>query len=119
MARLLEPLLAALVPNLQDYAHYTVDAGGSAPNTLIAFSGSLPVLIYQDDPDEQEARIDLASQRFKVEFDDGNNRNLSLLKFSTSDAVWYINVYTQAEDRALSLSERVLLRSWKRPPASL
>ena len=30
----------------------------------------------------------------------------SLLKFSTSDAVWYINVYTQAEDRARACQER-------------
>ena len=91
-------------PSLDDYAHYTVAAAGSTPETGVAFSGGLlPEVIYQDDPAQTEAQIDLSTQRLFVNFAEGNESNLSLLKFTTSDEVWYVNVYTQAEDRATTL----------------
>ena len=92
-------------PWLDDYAHYTVEAGGSTPETGVAFSGGLlPEIIYQDDPAQTEAQIDLATQRLFVEFDNGAKSNRTLLKFTTSEDVWYVNVYTQSEDRAVELA---------------
>lgn len=89
-------------PNLADYAHYTVDAAGSTPATGIAFTGgAVPQIVYQDDPAQTEAQIDLATQRFFVNLaasTDGRNR--SLLKFSNGGKVWYVNLYTQAENRS-------------------
>lgn len=89
-------------PNLADYAHYTVDAAGSTPATGIAFTGgAVPQLVYQDDPAQTEAKIDLATQRLFVDLSastDGRNR--SLLKFTSSGKVWYVNLYTQAENRS-------------------
>ena len=88
-------------PNLADYAHYTVDSTGSTPDTGVSFAGgSLPTLVYQDDPAQSEGKIDLTTQRFYVSFAAGaDKRNRSLLKFSNSGKVWYLNLYTQAEDR--------------------
>lgn len=88
-------------PWLDDYAHYTVEAGGSTPETGVAFSaGLLPEIIYQDDPAQAEAQIDLATQRLFVELANDARSNRALLKFTTSEDVWYVNVYTQTEDRA-------------------
>jgi hypothetical protein len=88
-------------PELDDYAHYTVAAGGSTPDTGVAFSGGLlPEIIFQDDPAQAEAQIDLATQRLFVDFSNGAQSNRSLLKFSTSEDVWYVNIYTQTEDRS-------------------
>lgn len=89
-------------PNLDDYAHYTVDTGGSTPETGIAFTGgSLPQIVYQDDPNQHEARINLETQRLYVTFAEGaDKRNRSLLKFTASGKVWYVNLYSQAENRS-------------------
>ncbi len=92
-------------PAISDYAHYTVDGGGSTPDTGIAFnSGTLPQLVFQDDPAQTEASIDLNSQRFHVNFSAGDLRNRSLLKFTNSSKVWYVNVYSQAEDRKVQVT---------------
>lgn len=92
-------------PNLADYAHYTVDTTtGSTPATGLAFSGGvLPQIIYQDDPEQSQAAIDIQSQRFYVTFDNGETRNRSLLKFFGGGKVWYVPLYTQAEDRKYEL----------------
>ncbi|MFN0127081.1 MAG: hypothetical protein ACKV19_10410, partial [Verrucomicrobiales bacterium] len=89
-------------PNLADYAHYTVDATGSTADTGVSFpGGSLPALVWQDDPEQEEAVIDINTQRLFVTFAPTNRykRNRSLLKFTSSGSVWYVNVYTQAETR--------------------
>ncbi len=89
-------------PNLADYAHYTTDAGGSTPATGVSFpGGSLPTIVYQDDPAQEEARIDLTAQRLFVVFQPTNpdRRNRSLLKFTSNRDVWYVNLYTQGEGR--------------------
>ena len=95
-------------PNLDDYAHYTVASTGSTPETGIPLSGGqLPQIVYQDDATQTEAQIDLATQRFHVTFAAGaDHRNRSLLKFngSSSADLWYVNIYTQAEDRERVLS---------------
>lgn len=92
-------------PNLADYAHYTVDnTTGSTPATGLAFSGSLlPQIIYQDDPEQTQATIDIQTQRLYVTFDNGETRNRSLLKFFGGGKVWYVPLYTQAEDRKFEL----------------
>lgn len=92
-------------PNLNDYAHYSVDPTGGAPDTGVPFTnGSLPAIIYQDDPAQSEAQIDLATQRLYVNFAaDSDQKNRSLLKFSSSESSWYVNLYTQAENREVGL----------------
>ena len=92
-------------PNLSDYAHYTVGTTGSTADTGLAFTdGALPQIVYQDDPKQTEAKIDIPTQRLYVTFAAGEEpRNRSLLKFNSSGAIWYLNLYTQAETR-----ERVL-----------
>ena len=97
-------------PFLSDYAHYTVDSEmGSTPATGMPFGGdTLPQLVYQDDPAQTEAKIDLTTQRFYVTFDAAapleEKHNRSLLRFSSGSKVWYVNVYSQAEDRAVELA---------------
>ncbi|MES2705021.1 MAG: hypothetical protein V4726_00315 [Verrucomicrobiota bacterium] len=93
-------------PGLNDYAHYTVDASGSTPATGLPFTtGSLPAIVYQDDPAQAEALIDPDTQRLTVDFADGaDNRNRTLLKFTSGASLWYVNLYTQAEDRQTVLS---------------
>lgn len=88
-------------PNLNDYAHYTVDNTGGTADTGVPFSGgSLPSIVYQDDPAQSEARIDITAQRLFVNFaPNSDQKNRSLLKFSSSDSTWYVNLYSQAEDR--------------------
>ena len=89
---------------LSDYAHSTVDSTGSTPATGISFTnGVLPQLVYQDDPNQTEAAIDANSQRFYVT-PGADQRNRSLLKFSSSGEVWYVNVYSQAEARQVELA---------------
>lgn len=93
-------------PRLSDYAHYTVDSAGSTAETGIAFTGGgMPDIIYQDDPNQGEARIDLTTQRLFVKFAEGaDNLNRTLLKFTSSAAIWYVNLYSQAENRKTVLS---------------
>ena len=91
-------------PNLSDYTHNTVAAGGSSPATGIQFEGgALPAIVYQDDPAQAQAKVDVASQRLYVTLQAGDQRNRALLKFTNSGASWYVNLYTQAEDRIGSL----------------
>jgi hypothetical protein len=92
-------------PNLTDYAHYTVDASGSTPETGVSFqNGAIPELIYQDDTSQTEAKIDVTSQRFVVHFNGGDMLNRSLLKFSNASSLWYVNLYSQGEQRSSSRS---------------
>jgi hypothetical protein len=94
-------------PNLADYAHYTVDDTGSLAATGVSFpGGSLPTIVWQDDPAQVEATIDLAAQRLFVTFAPTNpdQRNRSLLKFTSNGDVWYVNLYTQGEGRQLRAS---------------
>ncbi len=93
-------------PNLSDYAHYTVGPTGSDSATGMTFTGgSLPTVVYQDDPAQKEAAIDNASQRLLVTFGPNSDKhNRSLLKFSGSGSVWYVNLYTQTENRQSLLS---------------
>lgn len=93
-------------PNLADYAHYTVDPDLTASTTGISFTGGgLPQLVHQDDPAGAEAAIDVTTQRFFVKLAaGGDQRNRSLLKFNSSGAVWYVNVYTQTDTRQQQLT---------------
>ena len=92
-------------PNLTDYAHYSVDSVGGTAATGVPFTaGSLPSIVYQDDPAQNEAAMDLTTQRLFVNFAaNSDQRNRSLLKFSGSSSVWYVNLYTQAQNRAKNL----------------
>ena len=87
-------------PYLGDYAHYTVDTAGNTADTRMAFTGGvLPTVVYQDDPAQSEVKIDTSTQRLNVAFRPGNDRNRSLLKFTSSAGPWYVNLYTQADTR--------------------
>ena len=92
-------------PHLADYAHNTVDAAGSTADNGLQFTdGVLPQLVYQDDGNQVEAKIDDTTQRLYVGFGAGSDlRNRSLLKFTNTGEIWYVNLYTQAETRSLAL----------------
>ncbi len=81
-----------------DYAHYTVATGGSTPATGVQFPGGiLPQIVYQDDGAQTQTTLDYTAQRLVVSLgEDGLNR--TLLKFSSGSEVWYVRLYTQAED---------------------
>lgn len=89
-------------PNLTDYTFQTVDASGSTAETGLKFpSGALPSIVFQDDTAGVEASLDALTQSVLVNpGEDGRNR--SLLKFTGSGTPWYVNLYTQAETRAIS-----------------
>ena len=93
-------------PNLSDYVHNTVDTVGSTADNGLQFTeGMRPQIVYQDDDNQVEAKIDDATQRLFVSFGaDSDLRNRSLLKFTNTGATWYVNLYTQAESRSLALA---------------
>ena len=87
------------------FTHYTVPSGGSTPATGLAFGGGqAPQLVFQDDPDASEARIDSTTQRFVVTFSGTDGLNRSLLKFSNANEVWYIRLFTQMENRPRTIA---------------
>ena len=90
--------------NIQDFAHYSVDNGGSSLDNGIGLkfgSGRVPQVIHQDSS-RVEASIDNNTQRLLVNLSSSNDqKNRSLLKFYGSNGgVWYVPLMTQAEDRA-------------------
>jgi len=93
-------------PNLADYAHNTVDAAGSTADNGLQFTdGLLPQIVYQDDGNQVEAKIDDTTQRLYATFGPSSDLcNRSLLKFTNTGATWYVNLYTQAETRSLALA---------------
>jgi hypothetical protein len=88
--------------HLADFAHYTIPSGGSSLDneTGLKFEGgTIPTLIYQDDPSQVEAVIDSTSQRLLV-MPAGDQANRALLKFSGNNgSVWYVRLLTQVEGR--------------------
>ncbi|WP_221030553.1 hypothetical protein [Actomonas aquatica] len=91
--------------DVTEYAHYTVGTLGSTPATGLAFTGGQqPQIIFQDDPAQSEARIDSSSQRLFVQFTGADGLNRSLLKFSGTNELWYVRLFTQLEDRVRRIS---------------
>ncbi len=88
--------------DLADFAHYTIPSGGSSLDneTGLKFEGgTIPTLIFQDDPTQVEALIDSTSQRLLVT-PTGDQANRALLKFSGNNgSVWYVPLLTQVEGR--------------------
>ncbi len=85
----------------QFHAHYTVGGTGSntASGTSLAFAGGqLPQVIFQDDGAQTEAIIDPSTQRLNVSVA-GDGLNRALLKFTNGTEVWYVRLYTQADER--------------------
>jgi hypothetical protein len=100
------------------YAHYTVPTGGSTVATGMAFSGGqIPQVVYQDDPTQSEARIDVTSQRLIVTFVGDEGLNRSLLKFSGPNEVWYVRLFTQMENRPRLISVTNGGSGYTSPPA--
>jgi hypothetical protein len=86
---------------LASYAHNIVPATGSSGTTGVQFAaGNLPSVVFQDDPTQAEAKIDLNSQRFVVNFTGADGLNRTLLKFTSGTKVWYVRLYTQSVSRA-------------------
>jgi hypothetical protein len=85
--------------SLASYQHNIVQTGGSTPTTGISFGAtSLPTIVYQDFPSQDQARIDLGTQRLVVSPDsDGLNR--TLIKFTSGTALWYVRLQTQVAGR--------------------
>ncbi len=87
-------------PNLSDYAYNTVSAAGSTAATGISFAGgTLPTIVFQDDPAQQESAMDPTTQSLYVTLQ-ADQRNRTLLRFDGTGASWYVNLYTQAESRS-------------------
>ena len=85
---------------LASYAHNIVPAAGSNGTSGVQFAtGALPTVVYQDDPAQGEARIDLNSQRLLVSFTGADGLNRTLLKFTNGTKVWYVRLYTQSVSR--------------------
>jgi hypothetical protein len=62
-------------------------------------ASSLPSIVFQDDPAGVEAAIDGARQRLTVQLAaSGDQRNRSLLKFSTTAEPYYLRLWIQSED---------------------
>ncbi|MBK1834950.1 hypothetical protein [Roseibacillus ishigakijimensis] len=59
-------------------------------------SNNTPKLIYQDDPEGEEAEFDLQQNLFVSLGDDGINRSLVL--FQAQNAFWYARIYTASEE---------------------
>ncbi len=82
------------------YAHFTVPATGTTAATSLPFpAGQTPQVVFQDDPRQAEAAVELTSQRLQVSVP-GDGLNRTLLKFTNGTDVWYVRLYTQAEGRA-------------------
>ncbi len=88
--------------DVADFAHYTVGQGGSSveSGTGLKFEGGkIPALVFQDDPEQDEAAIDAVTQRLLVGLG-GDQLNRTLLKFTGDNGgVWYVRLMTQAEGR--------------------
>lgn len=84
-----------------EYATASVSADGTNTDTGIQFTaGQLPTVIFQDDPEEVEASINLATQRLLVNLaGSADKTNRSLLKFTNAGTPWYVRLFTQSQDR--------------------
>lgn len=86
--------------SLADYELVNVTSTGADATLGPKFAAtSLPLLVYQDDPDELEAEIEGASQRLLVDFSSSSDKlNRSLLKFSSLAGPQYVRLWIQSED---------------------
>ncbi len=85
---------------LDAFAHNTVGAAGTIGGTGVQFpAGQLPQLVFQDEATQTEATIETTTQRLIVSFRN-DSANRALLKFTNGYEVWYLRLFTQAEDRA-------------------
>ena len=86
---------------LASFVHYLVPSGGSSTaNGVQLAAGKMPQVVYQDDPAQREAALDVLNRRLTVSVPtDGFNR--TLLKFSSDSTVWYVRLFSQAVDRTL------------------
>jgi hypothetical protein len=85
---------------LNAYEPVNVLSSGVDANTGPKFdANNLPQLIYQDDPQENEAVVDAATQRLIVDFSNSVDKtNRSLLKFGSTGEPWYVRLYIQSQD---------------------
>ena len=86
---------------IADYQPVTVTNGGSDVSTGPAFDAAhLPELIFQDDPAESEASLDILTQHLLVDFTNSADKtNRTLLKFVGTGAPWYVPLYIQSETK--------------------
>lgn len=84
-----------------EYATASVSADGTNTDTGIQFSaGNLPTVVFQDDPAETEASLDLPSQRLLVNLASSTDKtNRALLKFTSAGLPWYVRLFTQSQDK--------------------
>lgn len=99
----LHKYLQAWPDDVTAFAHYTAGTTGSSNESgtgLMFEGGNLPALVYQDDPEQDEAFLDAVTQRLLVDLG-GDQLNRTLLKFTGSNgSVWYVRLMTQANDRS-------------------
>ncbi len=93
-----------VLPSLTFFAEYataSVAPDGTNADTGIQFNaGQLPTLVFQDDPAQTEASIDLATQRLLVNLAASTDKtNRSLLKFVNGGTPWYVRLFTQSGEQ--------------------
>jgi len=83
------------------YQPVNVANAGNGPTSALQFSASsLPQLAFQDDPANNEARVDATNQRLLVNLSGSTDqKNRSLLKFTSDREPWYVRLFIQSEDK--------------------
>ncbi len=86
-------------PTLASYEPVNVEDTGNSVATALQFAAtSLPEVIFQDDPTEQETSVNAETQRLLVDFAaSADKTNRSMLKFSSSAGPWYVRLFIQSQ----------------------
>lgn len=86
--------------SIAQYEPVNVFDTGVTEDSGVRFDASnLPQIIFQDDPAELEAEIDAATQRLLVDLSaSADKTNRTLLKFSSSEGLWYVRLFIQSEN---------------------
>ena len=86
--------------SIGEFEPVNVTQTGSTAVTGPQFEASnLPQLIFQDDPNDQEAVVDPETQRLLVDLSaSADKTNRSLLKFDSTVGPWYVRLFIQSQD---------------------
>ena len=89
-------------PAAGKFVQITSGANGlPAENGLQFPSGTLPSVVFQDDPAQAQAAFNSSIQRLGINLaTDADGSALTLLKFTSGTSVWYVRLHTQTPGRA-------------------
>lgn len=99
-------------PDFYDFYPVVVsDAGTSIGNGPIFDTSQVPVVVFQDDVDQEEVTVDSTTGLLTVDFSDSDDKtSRALLKFTSATQPWYLPVYIQSED-VLGTPEQIITDS--------